>query len=163
MQDDRYPFGVLTIPWYLGGGVLALWALAPQYVYHLSFTAVRHGWGRGNVGPQDFAGYLGFGFTGGYVILALIVLAVTHRRTFQLALPARRDVLLPFLASTLVLAIPYVAVGVFYDRYASLPYDGDWAAISGFCTVGFAHFVLMTALAKRSRRDEGPAGEAAAR
>lgn len=152
MRDDRFPFGVLTVPWYLAGGTLAIWAFGPLYIYDFAFVAEKNGWGRDSVGAQDFAGYLGFGFVTLFTVAAAIALAVVHRDTFRLALPAPRDVAIPFVISTLIFALPYVAVITFYEKHrGKLPYDGNWAAISGICTVGFAHFVVMTALAKRTR------------
>ena len=52
------------------------------------------------------------------------------------------------LSGSLLMALPYIVVSVFYDRHRfTLPYDGNWAAISGICAVGFVHYVVFTAMA----------------
>lgn len=152
MHSDRFPFGVLTVPWYLCGAALAIWAFGPLYIYDFAFVAEKNGWGRNSVGAQDLAGYMGFGFVTLFTLASAVALAFVHRESFRLSLPAPRDIAVPFVISTLIFAIPYVAVFTFYEKHrGQLPYDGNWAAISGICTVGFGHFVVMTALAKRLR------------
>ncbi|MGC3967157.1 MAG: hypothetical protein QM775_07230 [Pirellulales bacterium] len=151
MHDARYPFGRLTIPWYLAGVVLAVWAFAPLYVYHVSFAAEDEGWGKGTVGSQDFAGYVGFAFVGFFAVVCTAALTVAHRRTFALSWPPMRTFVEPFVISTSIFAAPYGGVAMFYEQFrSSLPYDSNWAAISGICVVGLAQFVVMTALAKSS-------------
>ena len=161
--DPRYPFGALTVPWYVAGLFLGIWAFGSQYVYHFSFVADKYDLGRGHVGVQDFAGYVGFFFVGIFGIIACIALGLTHKRTFRMGLPNPRDLVKPFVVSSLVFAFPYVAVSVFYGehRYA-LPYDGAWAAISGICSVGFVHFAVFSALAICSQPIAQPDGENAA-
>ena len=158
MQDSRYPLGILTVPWAIAGGILGVWTFAPIYIYHLSFVAQRHGWGDGTVGPQDFSGYVGFLSVGIVAVVVVATLAIAQRATFKLGLPNPKDIVWPFVVSTLIFAIPYILVSLFYEyeRFA-LPYDGDWAAISGICSVGFCHFIVFTALIKKSHRvDEIP-------
>ena len=149
--DPRYPFGVLTVPWYLAGLFLGIWTFGSMYVYHFSFVAEEHGWGAQSVGPQDFAGYVGFFFVAIVGFAATVALAIVHRRTFKLDLPEARLVVAPFVTSSLLFALPYVVVSIFYDQHRfTLPEDGNWPAISGICSVGFVHYVVLNAIAKRS-------------
>ena len=147
--------GILTIPWAMAGGLLAIWTFAPLYTYHLSFSTTRYGLGRESVGVQDFAGYVGFISVGIFTLLALVVYAIVHRKTFSLSLPRVRDLVLPFVLSTGVLGIPYLLAGVFYENERfHFPHDGNWAAISGLCGIGFVHYILFNALMKRTRNEQ---------
>jgi len=157
MHNDRYPMGKLTIPWAIADGFLAIWTFAPLYTYHISFSSTRYGWGRESVGTQDFPGYVGFISVSIFTLLALAVYAVVHSNTLSLSLPRFRDLVLPFVMSTVVLGIPYLLAGVFYDNERfHFPYDGNWAAISGLCSIGFVHYVLFNALLKRNQQSGVP-------
>lgn len=153
MQDKRYPLGILTIPWAIAGAILGIWTFAPLYIYHLSFAAEKHGWGQGTVGPQDISGYIGFISAGIMAVIVIASLAIAQRATFKLGLPNPKDLIWPFVISTLIFGIPYILVSLFYEyERFSLPYDGNWAAISGICSVGFCHFIVLSTLINKSQQ-----------
>jgi hypothetical protein len=150
-ENQTYPFGILTIPWYLCGCVLALWAFAPLYIHHFGFAALEFDLAPKNMHYDDFAGYVGFFFVGSVMLLSGIALTVIHWNTFRLPLPKLRTFLVPFIVSTLIFTAPYIMVSVFYEENRSLIRGTNtWASIAGICSVGFAHFIVLTAMAKLS-------------
>ena len=137
------PFGRFTLAFHLTGVFLAIWAFAPQYVYHASFVPKELGWTHESAlgGYHDYAGYVGFIFISCITILIAFLVIFAYKATLKTHIPKLKPLILGLTYSTLLFSIPWAMVGWFYDNYRfRFPSDGNWAAISGICTIGLLHY-----------------------
>lgn len=152
--------GWLTIPWTWSGLLVALWAFAPTYVYHLQFVTTGKQSGIGTAEQQDAASYIGFLSVS--LLLVLIGLVLTWRLRYTWKLCAQwRQMIKPLLLSSVLMIPWYIATTYLYGNHRyEMPYDSNWAAIGGIASIGFIHFLFATFLMHGGSFGKPPAASA---
>ncbi len=143
-------FRALHYPLALCGIATAFYSFATTLLWplalHFSKTSSQSELG---MPPDDYAGYIAYVGTLPFFLLFSGLYAIRHWWLVRTGFPGLKTILLSILTSSLIMAAPWIALGLFFERQRfQLPGDGNWPAISAMAGLTAIHLWLLLSLPK---------------
>jgi hypothetical protein len=131
-------FGKLEIPWMwailLAGG----WSTGTAILYPLSYY----------LRDEDSAGYICYSGSAALFLIIALIYAYKRKESLKSKWPNPKIFIAPFIASSIIMALPWSLTGYFFENFRfDLP-GGDWLAIIVFTDLAVLHATLLTFMVK---------------